>query len=73
MSIPIPIAKLSTPIPDPSQELPYLKYLGKLYEYVVGYDITEENHKLTIPDLRQIMREYDELCPEQPFKQYNVY
>jgi hypothetical protein len=73
MSTPKPIAKLFTPTQGPSKELPYLKYLGKLYEHVAGHDITEEDPKLTIPELRQIMREYDELYPEQPFKQYNVY
>lgn len=44
--------------------------LGKVYEDVVGYDITKDDHNITVDKILQLMREYDTEAEEKPFNQY---
>lgn len=47
--------------------------LGKAYEKVVGYDITNESPEMNESEIVQIMKEYDEEVNGMPFKKLGCY
>lgn len=47
--------------------------LGKIYEDVVGYDIAQDDPDASVEGIVQLMKEYDEENPDQPFLKRGVY